>query len=170
MLTAIARQAIIDCLTELGIYARDEQLPLLAALIQTPVLDHPDPTAQYLYVNPLPVPEQIWAQADSPVAGLRRAAADLHTSSVQTQLAAAPPDLHLVAWVFMYAEVISGDDNIGAVPVRVIEAVDIDDLTYLHTRPPGELDGRTTIRTADTAEDSDQVAILRGLARDLRTS
>jgi hypothetical protein len=169
MLTAIGRQAIIDCLNELGIRARDEQLPLLAAMIQTPVLDHPDRSAQYLYVNPLPVPEQIWAQADSPVAGLRRAAADLHTSPVQTQLAAAPPDLHLVAWVFMYAEVIT-DDNIGAVPVRVIEAVDIDDRTYLHTHPPGELDGRTTIRTADAAEDSDQVAILRGLARDLRTS
>jgi hypothetical protein len=168
MLTAIARQAIIDCLTELGIHARDEQLPLLAAMIQTRVLDHPDRSAQYLYVNPLPVPEQIWAQADSPVAGLRRAADDLHTSSVQTQLAAAPPDLHLVAWVFMYAEVITDDD--GAVPVRVIEAVDIDDRTYLHTRPPVELDGRTTIRTADAAEDSDQVAILRGLARELRTS
>jgi hypothetical protein len=167
MLSAIARQAIIHCLTELGTHARDEQLPMLAALIQTPVLDHPDPTAQYLYVSPLPVPEEMGAQADSPVAGLPRAADDLRTSSVQTQLAIAPPDLPLVARVFMYADVITDD---GPVPVRVIEAVDIDDLMYLHTRRPDEPDGNTTIHTADAAGDSDHVAILRALARDLRTS
>jgi hypothetical protein len=86
-------------------------------------------------------------QADSPVAGLRRAADDLHTSSVQTQLAAAPPDLHLVAWVFMYADVITAGHR--AVPARVIEAVDIDDLTYLHTRPPG--DWTATRRSAPPA-------------------
>jgi hypothetical protein len=58
----------------------------------------------------------------------------------------------------------------GGEPARVIEAVDIDDLTYAHTRLPHEPDGDLTIRTADPAHDSEVVAILRGLARDLRTS
>jgi hypothetical protein len=164
MLTAIERQAVIYCLNTLSTQALEEDLPLLAALIQTPVLDHPDPSAQYLGVRPLPVPEEICAHSDGPVAGLRQAAGDLRHSSVQAQLAAAPGDLQLLAWVFMHT-----DGSISSMPVRVIEAVDIDDLTYRHTRLPDEPAGGITVGNADPAGDSDTIAILRGLARSLRT-
>lgn len=166
MLTAIERQAILSCLTQLGTHAHDNELPLLAALIQTPVRHHRDPTAQYLGVRPLPVPDHIWADADSPVAGLQHAADDLLASSVRTQLAAAPEDLHLLAWVFMHTAATNHD---VAAQVRIVEAVDIDDVVYRHTHGPGEADHTTTISSTSLAEDTVPVTVLRQLARDLRT-
>lgn len=172
MLTDIQRQAIIRCLTDIdALAARAHPHPvpnLLAVLVDRSVPGHPRPGARRLGVNPLPVPPHAWNNPDGPVAVLRTVGAALRSPVVQAMLTAATGHLRLLACVFLHTDVVI-DDDLGPQQVRFIDAVDIDDQTYILTRLPGTPAGAVTVHPPGASDDSGAVEALRAMARDLRT-
>jgi hypothetical protein len=172
MLTDIQQQAVIRCLTGIDEHAQSvfpELVPnLLAVLIEQPVPGHPDPTARHLGVNPAPVSPEAWDDPDGPVAALRKVSADLYDPVIQARLATATGDVRVLAWVFLHTDMII-DDELGPQQVRYIDAVDIDDRTYILTRLPGTPAGTVTVYAPGASDASGSVEILRSLARNLRT-
>jgi hypothetical protein len=173
MLTALQQQAIIGCLSEMDNHAqRTTAWPgpyLLATLRETPIVGHPDPSARWLGVHSVPVPQHEWEHPDGPIAGLRQASIDLHHPAIQAKLIIAPAaGMLLLAWVFMHGDIVI-DDELGPVQVRVIDAVDVDDRLYTLTRLPGTPSGTVTVKPAGTSDGNGAVEVLRILARNLRT-
>src|SRR5688572_16433830 len=101
MLTDIQQQAIVRCLIGLDEWTqRTGPRPgpnLLAVLIETPVPQHPDPTARHLGVVPAPFPPTTWDHPDGPIAALREICAALHDPVIQATLATATGDVRLLA-------------------------------------------------------------------------
>ncbi len=174
MLTPIQRQAIAHCLTGIDLHAhRSYPWPgpvLLAALRDTPVAGHPDPSARHLAVVPVPVPSTTWRHPDGPVEALGQVAADLHHPVIQASVALADETkVRLLAWAFMHATRIDNTDPTST-QVRLVEAVDIDDTVYVLTHLPDQPHGEIAIH--DAASDTGArrtVTLLRALARTIRT-
>jgi hypothetical protein len=171
MLSSIHIQAITRCLIDLDAHAQRTQggpsENLLAVLQETPVPGHPDPTARYLGVNPLPVHPQVWRHPDGPVAALRQAHDDMRRFGVQEQLARVT-GVRFLAWVYLCTE--AADHGDGPVTVRQIEAVDIDGRAYLLTHMLGD-EGHCLLVLPDTAPDFDgTLTVLHTLARTMCTS
>jgi hypothetical protein len=149
VLSDIQQQAIVRCLNDLDNNTqRTYPWPrpaLLAVLREIPVAGHPDPTARFLGVNLLPVPDEIWEHPDGLIAGLGQARTDLNTPAIRAGLATAPAaGKRILAWVFMHADLIV-DDELGPLQVRFIDAVDIDDRSYILTRLPHQPAGGVTV-------------------------
>jgi hypothetical protein len=172
MLTDIQQQAIIHCLNSIDEHAQrafPHPAPnLLAILLDRPVQGHPDPTARHLGMNPAPVQPDAWDHSDGTVAVLRKASAALHDPVIQARLATATGDARLLAWVFLHTDVVI-DAELGPQQVRFIDAVDLDDRTYILTRLPGTPAGAVTVYAPGASDDSGTVEVLRTLARNLRT-
>ncbi|MDT4993758.1 MAG: hypothetical protein QOH97_3650 [Actinoplanes sp.] len=172
MLTEIQQQAIIHCLTGIDTHTqRTHAWPgpnLLAVLCETPVPGHPDPTARRLSVNPAPVAPGAWHHPDGPIAALREEVAALHNPVILARLATATGNRRLQAWVFMHTDVVI-DDESGPQQVRYIDAVDLDDRTYILTRLPRTPTGLVTVHAPGETDNSGVIQILRALARNLRT-
>jgi hypothetical protein len=174
MLTPTQQQAIVRCLTGIDQHAH-HHYPwpgpmLLAALRETPVAGHPDPTARHLGVMPVPVPPSARQHTDDPVQALREVAADLHSPTNQAIVALADgTDVRVLAWTFMHAIDVSGTDSASA-QARVVEAADIDNTVYVLTHLPGQPDGQIGIH--DAASDAaipETLTVLRALAHSFRT-
>lgn len=169
MLTQIQRRAIVHCLTGIDRHAhRHYPWPgpqLLAALRETPVVGHPNPTARHVGVVPVPAPPGGWPCADDPVQTLRAVAADLLRSTNQAAIEQAnKADVRALAWAFMHA--IDVDDRHTA---RVVEAVDIDDTVYVVTHLPHQADGQIEIReVASDASIPETITVLRALVHGFR--
>jgi len=173
VLSDIQQQAIITCLTNLD--RRTERTypwpgpNLLAILRENDVEDHPDPTARELGVAPFAIPNDFWDQPGGPIAALCEANSALHHPHVQATLAiASAADIRVLGWVFMHTDTVD-DDELGPRQVRRIDAVDIDDRTYAITRQPDQPTASVAVYVSGENDDSRAVAILRTLARNLRT-
>jgi hypothetical protein len=169
------QQAITHCLTGIDLHAH-HNYPwpgpvLLAALRDTPVPGHPDPTARHLGVAPVPVPPATWQHPDGPVAALRQVTADLHHPVIQATVSlASPANVRVLAWVFMRATVID-DEELGTIQVRFVDAVDIDDTAYVLTHLPNQPHGLIAVHDASTDHSTtDTIAVLRALAATIRTN
>ncbi|MDG4795037.1 hypothetical protein [Micromonospora sp. WMMD1082] len=170
MLTDMQQQAIVRCLTFLDEGAHSvycEPAPnLVAVLIERPLPGHP--TARHLVPYPAPVPPKVWDDPDGPVAALRKVSNALHDPVIQAIFATVTGDVRALAWVFLHTDTII-DDELGPQQVRYIDAVDIDDRTYVLTRLPEEPAGVVTVYASGASDASGAVEILRSLARILRT-
>lgn len=174
MLTPIQRQAIVHCLTGIDRHAH-HHYPwpgpmLLAALRETPVAGHPDPTARYVGVVPVPPPPNAPLDTDDPVQALREVATELLRPTNQAIAALAhQADVQVLAWVFMHPIDIDDTDT-APEQIRVVEAVDIDDTVYILTRLPHQPDGRVDIhQAASEAGIPDTITVLRALAQSFQT-
>jgi hypothetical protein len=172
MLTDIQQQAIIHCLNGIDQRAQSaypHPVPnLLAVLIERPVPGHPDPTARHVGMNPAPVAPDAWDHPDGQAAALRKVSADLHNPVIQAMLAAATGEVRLLAWVFLHTDVLI-DAELGPQQVRYIDAVDLDDRTYILTRLPQAPAGAVAVYAPGASDDSGTVEVLRTLARNVRT-
>jgi hypothetical protein len=174
MLSDIQQEAIIRCLTDLDRHTQHTDPwpgpPLLAAVCEEPVVGHPDPTARGVWVSPLPVPDEIWDHPDGPIAALRQASNDLNTPDVQAQLVDVPAaaGIRILAWVFRHSDITIVED-FGPQQVRFLDAVDIDDRSYILIHLPGHATGDVTVYVPGATDDNGAIELLRTLARDLRT-
>jgi len=172
MLTDIQQQAIVRCLTGLDLRAQNTHPwpapTLLAVLIESPILEHLHPAARRLGVVAAPFPTETWDHPDGPVAALREVAAAAQDPVIQARLAAVTGDVRLLAWAFQHNDVIIHDE-LGPRHVRYIDAVDLDDRTYILTRLPGTPTGAVTVYAPGATDDSGAIEVLRTLARTLRT-
>jgi hypothetical protein len=173
VLSDIQQQAIVECLKRLDYHTQRNHPwpgpPLLAALYDHPVPGHPDPTARGIRVTPLPAPAEIWEHADGLVAALGQVSNDLNTPDMRARLLQAPAaGIRIVAWLFMHSD-ITIVEEFGPQQVRFIDAVDIDDRSYVLIHLPGHATGTVTVYAPGATDDNGVIDLLRILARDLRT-